>query len=97
MSSSKNDIAWEKLFEKHCILNRLANNERVAISSAEINAFREARLMTKFDHRSQLPELFAKHKLSILPCDFNKEDVEITTVGFPTFLESIDCKNVTKR
>ena len=108
MSSSKNDIAWEKLFEKHCILNRLANNERVAISSAEINAFREARLMTKFDHRSQLPELFAKHKLSILPtsrgtyeigafetfCDFNKEDVEIIPVEFPTFLESIDYKNI---
>lgn len=111
MSSSKNDIAWEKRFEKYSILNRLANYERVAISSAEINAFREARLMTKFDHRSQLPELFAKHRLSILPtsrgtyeigafetfCDFNKEDVEITTVGFPTFLESIDYKDITTR
>ena len=108
MSSSKNDLAWEKLFEKYSILNRLANYERVAISSAEINAFREARLMTKFDHRSQLPELFAKHKLSILPtsrgtyeigafetfCDFNKEDVEIIPVEFPTFLESIDYKNI---
>ena len=108
MSSSKNDLAWEKLFEKYSILNRLANYERVAISSAEINAFREARLMTKFDHRSQLPELFAKHKLSILPtsrgtyeigafetfCDFNKEDVEIIPVEFPVFLESIDYKNI---
>lgn len=89
-------------------MNRLANYERVAISSAEINAFREARLMTKFDHRSQLPELFAKHKLSILPtsrgtyeigafetfCDFNKEDVEIIPVEFPVFLESIDYKNI---
>lgn len=70
MSRSKNDIAWEKIFEKYCILDRLANNERVSISSAEVNDFREARLMTKFDHRSQLPELFAKHKLSILPLDF---------------------------
>ena len=109
MSRSKNDIAWEKIFEKYCILDRLANNERVSISSAEINDFREARLMTKFDHRSQLPELFAKHKLSILPtsrgtyeigafetfCDFNKEDVEIVPVNFPTFLESIDYKDIT--
>lgn len=108
MSRSKNDIAWEKIFEKYCILDRLANNGRVSISSAEINNFREARLMTKFDHRSQLPELFAKHKLSILPtsrgtyeigafetfCDFNKEDIEIVTVGFPTFLESIDYKDI---
>ena len=109
MSRSKNDIAWEKIFEKYRILERLANNERVSISSAEINDFREARLMTKFDHRSQLPELFTKHKLSILPtsrgtyeigafetfCDFNKEDIEIVTVGFPTFLESIDYKDIT--
>ena len=65
--------------------------------------------MTKFDHRSQLPKLFIDHKLSILPtsrgtyeigtfetfCDFNKEDVEITTIDFPTFLESIDYKDIT--
>lgn len=29
MSKSKNDIAWEKLFEKYCILDKLANNERI--------------------------------------------------------------------
>ena len=43
-SKSKNDIAWEKIFEKYRILDRLANNERVSISSMEINEFREARL-----------------------------------------------------
>ena len=102
MSKSKNDIAWEKIFEKYSILKRLANGERVSISSIEINKFREARLMTKFDHRSQLPKLFADHNLSILPttrgtyeigtfetfCDFNKDDVEITSIDFPPFLES---------
>lgn len=109
MNKSKNDIAWEKIFEKYHILDRLANNERISISSIDINQFREARLMTKFDHRSQLPKLFVDHKLSILPtsrgtyeigtfetfCDFNKEDVEITTIDFPTFLESIDYKDIT--
>ncbi|WP_308761156.1 transcriptional regulator [uncultured Bacteroides sp.] len=109
MSKSKNDIAWEKIFEKYCILEKLANNERVSISSTEINQFREARLMTKFDHRSQLPKLFIEHNLSILPisrgtyeigafetfCDFNKEEIEITTIDFPTFLESIDYKDIT--
>lgn len=109
MNKSKNDIAWEKLFEKYHILDKLANNERVSISSTEINQFREARLMTKFDHRSQLPKIFIEHKLSILPtsrgtyeigpfetfCDFNKEDVEITSIDFPTFLESIDYKDIT--
>lgn len=43
MSKSKNDIAWEKIFEKYCILDKLANNERISISSTEINQFREAR------------------------------------------------------
>ena len=65
--------------------------------------------MTKFDHRSQLPKLFVDNKLSILPtsrgtyeigtfetfCDFDKEDVEITSIDFPTFLESIDYKDIT--
>lgn len=109
MSKSKNDIAWEEIFRKYCVLERLANNERVSISSMEINEFREARLMTKFDHRSQLPKLFFDHKLSILPtsrgtyeigvfdtfCEFDKEDVEIVSVEFPTFLESIDCEDIT--
>ena len=90
-------------------LRQACKNDRVSISSMEINEFREARLMTKFDHRSQLPELFVEHKLSILPtsrgtyeiaafgtfCDFNKEDVEIVPVNFPTFLESIDYKDIT--
>lgn len=109
MNKTKNDIAWEKIFEKYCILDKLAKNERVSISSMEINQFREARLMTKFDHRSQLPKLFVDNKLSILPtsrgtyeigtfetfCDFDKEDVEITSIDFPTFLESIDYKDIT--
>ncbi|MDR2384868.1 MAG: transcriptional regulator [Tannerella sp.] len=65
--------------------------------------------MTKFDHRSQLPKLFIDNKLSILPtsrgayeigvfetfCDFNKEEVEVTPINFPIFLESIDYKDIT--
>jgi len=109
MSKSKNDTAWEKLFEKYRILDQLANNGRALISSMEINEFREARLMTKFDHRSQLPKLFVDNGLSILPtsrgtyeigtfetfCEFNKDDVEITSINFPTYLESIDYRDIT--
>ena len=79
MSKSKNDIAWEKIFEKYCILDKLANNERISISSTEINQFREARLMTKFDHRSQLPKLFIDHNLSILPTSMTQD--KITTIS----------------
>lgn len=109
MSKSKNDIAWEQIFEKHRILDKVADQGRVSISSVEINKYREARLMTKFDHRSQLPKLFVDNNLSILPTsrgtyeigafetfyDFNKEDVEVTPIEFPTFLESIDYKDIT--
>lgn len=109
MSKSKNDTAWGKFFAKHRILDRLEIDGRVLISSTEINRFREARLMTKFDHRSQLPKLFADHKLSILPtsrgsyeigtfetfCDFNKDNVEITAIDFPSFLESLNYQDIT--
>lgn len=109
MGKSKNDIAWEEIFKKHSVLDRLADNGKVSISSTEINKFREARLMTKFDHKSQLPRLFAAHNLSILPtsrgmyeigrfetfCDFNKDEVEIVPIVFPTFLESMDYTDIT--
>ena len=109
MGKSKNDIAWEEIFKKHSVLDRLADNGKVSISSTEINKFREARLMTKFDHKSQLPRLFAAHNLSILPtsrgmyeigrfeafCDFNKDEVEIVPIVFPTFLGSMDYTDIT--
>lgn len=109
MSKSKNDIAWEQLFDKYRILDRIGSSGRASISATEINKFREARLMTKFDHRSQLPKLFVDNDLSILPtsrgtyeigifetfCDFNKEEIEVTHIEFPTYLESIDYKDIT--
>ncbi|MCC8018384.1 MAG: hypothetical protein LIO85_01225 [Rikenellaceae bacterium] len=109
MGKSKNDIAWEQIFEKHRILETISSTGRACISSADINVFREARLMTKFDHRSQLPALFAEHNLSILPtsrgtyeigtfqtfCEFNKDDTAVTPITFPAFLESMDISNIT--
>ncbi|MCD8103043.1 MAG: transcriptional regulator [Alistipes sp.] len=109
MSKSKNDTAWEQLFEKHAILEKISSLGRVCISSADINVFREARLMTKFDHRSQLPVLFARNNLSILPTSrgtyeistfetfskFNDDDIDITPIDFPRTLESIDYRDIT--
>ena len=99
MNKSRNDIAWEKLFDKYKIIDNLLSDGHSLITSTNINEFREARLMTKFDHKSQLPKLFADNNLSILPTsrggyvigtfetfnDFNKDDVEITPIEFPTF------------
>lgn len=68
MSESKNNVAWEKIFEKYQILKHLESSDYFLISSNDINEFREARLMTKFDHRSQLPKIFTDdRKLAILP------------------------------
>lgn len=64
---TKNDYAWSKLFEKHNILEKIHKNSFFVITSQQINEFREARLMTKFDQKANLPSLFRKHKLSILP------------------------------
>lgn len=109
MNENKNDVAWNKLFDKYDILERINNENIYNITSDCINQFREARLMTKFDHRSQLPRIFAENNLSILPisrgsytighfetfCEFNKDDVEVTSIDFPTFLESIDYNDIT--
>ena len=64
MSDSKNDIAWNKLFEKHKILEKINANDSYQIKASEIKEFREARLMTKFDYKSQLPKIFANNNLS---------------------------------
>lgn len=109
MSKSKNDIAWEKLFDKYKIINKVLSDGHTIISSTNINEYREARLMTKFDHKSQLPKLFADNNLSILPTsrggyvigtfetfsNFNTDDIEVTPIEFPTFLESLDYRDIT--
>jgi hypothetical protein len=108
ISKSKNDIGWEKLFAKHKIIENVLAKGYTIITSAEINAERQARLMTKIDHKSQLPQLFVENKFSILPisrgsyvigafdtfCEFNTDDTEITKIDFPTFLESLNYKDI---
>jgi len=110
MSDSLNDIKWKEIFDKFHVLDRISEENHFEITSAQINEFgREARLMTKFDHKSQLPKLFADNHLSILPvsrgsyvigtfeafCDFNTEGVGVSSIGFPTLLESLDYKDIT--
>lgn len=64
---SKNDVAWEALFENHRILDHIDAEGVYQISATMINELREARLMTKFDHRIQLPSIFNQHDLTIQP------------------------------
>ncbi|MDR1346723.1 MAG: transcriptional regulator [Bacteroidales bacterium] len=109
MSKSRNDLAWKEIFDKYKVLDEILEVGHIEISATKINEFREARLMTKFDHKSQLPKLFADNNLSILPtsrggyiigtfetfCDFNSDDIKVSPIEFPAFLESLDYKNIT--
>ncbi len=67
--SSKYSIeqAWKLLFEKYDIPHRVKQDGLFNITASQINEFKEARLMAKFDQSAQLPEIFRDNKLSILP------------------------------
>jgi hypothetical protein len=109
MSNSKNDNAWNDLFEKYKISEEVNAKGFYKIKALEINEFREARLMTKFDFKSQLPKIFTENNLSILPIsrggyiisdfnifqDFESNENEITRINFPSYIESIDFNSIT--
>ncbi|MEE3719680.1 hypothetical protein V2H45_23340 [Tumidithrix elongata RA019] len=113
MSSSKektkNDLAWEEIFKQYQILDKISKYRFYEIESSLINNFRESRLMAKFDHYVNLPEIFREHNLSILPIsrsryvigNFNthfkvkyNEDIEITPVEFQLNIETLDYNNL---
>ena len=109
-SQSKNDIAWSSLFRKYDILKQIKAKGIFTIASEQINEFREARLMTKFDHSFQLPTLFAQEKLSILPisrgeymiapmdtfCNFEDNSApDIIDIELPKYIESLDYNHIT--
>ncbi|MGB3401981.1 MAG: translation elongation factor [Microcoleaceae cyanobacterium] len=105
---TKNDIAWEKLFEKYSILEKVRQNDNFIIRSSQINEFRESRLMAKFDHFINLPTIFRKNKLSIMPIsrteyiighfkthyDLDSTISEIISVSFPDHIQSISPQNL---
>lgn len=104
-----NDKAWEILFERHSILEEVEQNGFFEIASAQINRERESRLMAKFDHSVNLPQIFRENHLSILPISRSKyaigkfathlkvgydSQIEVRSVEFPAGIESIDCTNL---
>ena len=55
------------LFDKYHILDEVKRHGQFVISAGQIKEFREPRLMTKFDHRVNLPQIFSENGLAILP------------------------------
>lgn len=106
---TKNDAAWEQLFEEHSILKVISEQGYFEINSATINKLRESRLMAKFDHYANLPRIFKDHSISILPISRSKyvlgkfnnyfqvqydHSLEPIPVDFPNTIESIDYANL---
>lgn len=108
-SKSKNDEAWEIIFEEEQILDVIEKQNFFQISSARINQQREARLMTKFDHAVQLPQIFKDNNLTIQPISRQnyiigafesyfqlpkKPTVDVIYKELPLDIETIDSSNI---
>lgn len=106
---TKTDKSWKKLFDEYDIINEINKHGKYVISSKQINKYREARLMTKFDHKANLPILFQDNNLSILPLTrgtyiisqfdaykslSNNTSMPVTEVQLPCGIESIDSSNI---
>jgi hypothetical protein len=109
LDKTKNDVAWESLFETHKILEVIKQNGAYKISAKLINEKREARLMTKFDHSIQLPKIFKENNLSIQPDSrgtyvignfesYKKIPKELShdvqEIEFPRLIETLDPVNI---
>jgi hypothetical protein len=105
---NKND-AWAELFRRHRILEEVESRGVCQISSGEINELHEARLMTKFDHYIQLPEIFKKNRLTIQPNTrgtyligrfdsyqkvIDDKSIPVEGLPFPRRIETIDPSNL---
>lgn len=59
--------AWIKLFEKYDILSKIQSDGAFYITANQIKEFKEPRLMAKWDSSENLPSIFKKHNINILP------------------------------
>ncbi len=108
---SKNNDAWNLLFDKFNIIENINKNGYFEITADDIKTSgREPRLMTKFDSSENLPDMFKKNELAILPIkrgsyiigkfqnyqlvDINNE-IDVETKNLPDYITTIDYKNIT--
>jgi len=72
---TQNDEAWEKIFERLCLLPEIVKHGFVYVSADAIKAAsdkREPRLLAKQDTKNSRPDVFKHYKLSILPVENGK-------------------------
>lgn len=97
------DAAWESLFEEYDIINKVQKHGKFIISADQIREYKEPRLMTKFDHKVNLPDIFKVNNLSILPVtrgdyiissfsaymNFSDKVSEAQRVSLPLYIQSL--------
>lgn len=66
MKNKANDT-WDALFKECGILEEIQKKGYYDITSSQINKYREARLMSKYDYSLSRPEIFIDNRLAILP------------------------------
>jgi len=108
-SITLNDQAWNALFEKYEIKERVLSEGIFHITANQIKEYREPRLMTKFDTKESLPKAFGKgKKMSILPDsrgsyvmgyfdayeELPEMERKIKHVDFPDYLQTIQKTNI---
>ncbi len=106
----KNDIAWEQIFAKYNVIDLINKEGYFKIKANQIKEFREPRLMTKFDSKIDLPIIFNKNHLAILPTkrgeylignfqNYQEVDIDnsidVETMYLPEYITTIDSKNIT--
>lgn len=109
MRLTKTDEAWGQLFDTYRIVEAVEEDGFFRITATQINEFREARLMTKFDHSDNLPQLFKDNTLAILPDSrgtyiigkfkayqsLQINDMKPVSMTLPDYIQSIDTSKIT--
>ena len=104
----KVDTVWKNIIDDYDILNQIDMKGMYRITADDIRKYNEPRLVTKFDCKNALPEIFKENNISILPDttgtyllghfnifkDFPEETDEIIPVSFPSWIESIDPNHI---
>lgn len=105
---SQNDTAWEAFFEKYQVLDRIGKNGAFIANASQMKPYREPRLMAKFDHHINLPQIFIRNHLAILPVSrgdyiishfeayhpFEPSDPGVTHVSLPSHLQSLNADSI---
>lgn len=107
--NNKLDTAWNCLFSKYHIMNKIEQNGVYKLKADQIREFREPRLMTKFDWSDARPKIFKENNLSVLPDSrgtyiigrfkaykkLEYEEIKPISVKIPDWIHSFDHFSVT--